>query len=30
MSDKAPTVCEEQRKQVLDRAAEVLVPPATP
>jgi hypothetical protein len=30
MSDKAPTVCEEERKQVLDRTGEVLVPPATP
>jgi hypothetical protein len=30
MSDKAPTVCEEERKQVLDRTAQVLVPPATP
>lgn len=30
MSDKAPKVCEEERKQVLDRAALVLVPPATP
>jgi hypothetical protein len=30
MSDKAPKVCEEERKQVLDRTALVLVPPATP
>ena len=30
MSDKAPTVCEEERRQVLDRAAQVLVPAATP
>lgn len=30
MSDKAPTVCEEERKQVLERTAQVLVPPATP
>lgn len=30
MSDKAPTVCEEERKQVLERAALVLVPPAMP
>jgi hypothetical protein len=30
MSDKAPKVCEEERKQVLDRTAQVLVPPPTP
>ena len=30
MSDKAPKVCEEERKQVLDRTAQVLVPTATP
>jgi len=30
MSDKAPEVCEEERKQVLERTAQVLVPPATP
>lgn len=30
MSDKAPEVCEEERKDVLDRTALVLVPPATP
>jgi hypothetical protein len=30
MSDKAPTVCEEERRQVLDRTAQVLVPPTTP
>jgi len=30
MSDKAPKICEEERKQVLDRAALVLVPPPTP
>lgn len=30
MSSKAPTVCEEERKQVLERTAQVLVPPATP
>ena len=30
MSDKAPKVCEEERKQVLDRTAQVLVPAATP
>jgi hypothetical protein len=30
MSDKAPTVCEEERSQVLERTAEVLNPPATP
>jgi hypothetical protein len=30
MSDKAPKVCEEERKQVLDRTALVLVPPPTP
>ena len=30
MSDKAPTVCEEERSQVLDRTAQVLVPAATP
>jgi hypothetical protein len=30
MSDKAPEVCEEERKEVLDRTAQVLVPPATP
>jgi len=29
-SDKAPKVCEEERKQVLDRTAQVLVPTATP
>ena len=30
MSDKAPKVCEEERRQVLDRTAQVLVPAATP
>ena len=30
MSDKAPTVCEEERRQVLDRTAQVLVPAPTP
>lgn len=30
MSDKAPTVCEEERSQVLDRTAQVLVPAPTP
>jgi hypothetical protein len=30
MSDKAPKVCEEERTQVLERTAQVLVPAATP
>jgi hypothetical protein len=30
MSDKAPTVCEEERSQVLERANQVLVPTPTP
>ena len=30
MSDKAPTVCEKERSEVLDRTAQVLVPPPTP
>ena len=30
MSDKAPTVCDRERGQVLDRLAQVLVPPPTP
>ena len=30
MSDKAPTVCEEERSQVLDRTAQVLAPAPTP
>ena len=30
MSDEAPKVCEEERKQVLERTAVVLVPPPTP
>ena len=30
MSDKAPTVCEQERGQVLERTAQVLVPPPTP
>ena len=30
MSDKAPTVCEEERHQVLDRTAQVLAPAPTP
>lgn len=30
MSDKAPTVCEKERREVLDRTAQVLVPPPTP
>ena len=30
MSDKAPKVCEEERRQVLDRTAQVLVPASTP
>lgn len=28
MADKAPTVCEQERTEVLERAAQVLVPPA--
>jgi hypothetical protein len=30
MSDQAPQVCEQERSQVLDRAAQVLAPPAAP
>ena len=30
MSDQAPKVCEEERSQVLDRTAQVLVPSPTP
>ncbi len=30
MSDKAPTVCERERRDVLDRTAQVLAPPAAP
>jgi hypothetical protein len=30
MSEKAPKVCEQERTQVLERTAQVLVPPATP
>ena len=30
MGDKAPKVCEEERRQVLDRTAQVLAPAATP
>jgi hypothetical protein len=30
MSDKAPEVCEQERVQVLERTAQVLVPPAAP
>ena len=30
MSDKAPTVCEAERSQVLDRTAQVLAPAPTP
>jgi len=30
MSDKALKVCEQERSQVLERTAQVLVPPATP
>lgn len=30
MSDKAPTVCEKERTEVLDRTAQVLAPAATP
>jgi hypothetical protein len=30
MSDKAPTVCEQERTQVLERTNQVLVPLATP
>ena len=30
MSDKAPKVCEQERSQVLERTAQVLVPPPTP
>jgi hypothetical protein len=30
MSDKAPTVCEQERTAVLERTNQVLVPPATP
>lgn len=30
MSDKAPTVCEEERSQVLERTAQVLAPAPTP
>jgi hypothetical protein len=30
MSDKAPKVCEQERVEVLERTAQVLVPPATP
>ena len=30
MSDKAPTVCEQERTGVLERTNQVLVPPATP
>jgi hypothetical protein len=30
MSDKAPKVCEQERSQVLERTAQVLVPPAIP
>ena len=30
MSDKSPTVCEEERSQVLERTAQVLAPAPTP
>jgi hypothetical protein len=30
MSDKAPKVCEQERSEVLERAAAVIVPPPTP
>jgi hypothetical protein len=30
MRDKAPKVCEQERSDVLERTAQVLVPPATP
>jgi hypothetical protein len=30
MAEKAPTVCETERSEVLERTAQVLVPPATP
>jgi hypothetical protein len=30
MSDKAPTVCEQERTEVLERTNQVLVPPPTP
>lgn len=30
MSDKAPTVCEQERAEVLERTNQVLVPPAAP
>ena len=30
MADKAPEVCEQERSEVLERTAQVLVPPATP
>ncbi len=30
MSDKASTVCEKERSEVLDRTAQVLAPPAAP
>jgi hypothetical protein len=30
MADKAPQVCEQERSQVLERTAQVLVPPPTP
>jgi hypothetical protein len=30
MSDKAPKVCEQERSEVLERTAQVLVPPPTP
>jgi hypothetical protein len=30
MSDKAPKVCEQERSQVLERTAAVIVPPPTP
>jgi hypothetical protein len=30
MSDKAPTMCEEERSEVLKRTNQVLVPPPVP
>ena len=30
MSDKAPSVCEQERSEVLDRTVQVLVPPPAP
>jgi hypothetical protein len=30
MSDKAPSVCEQERNQVLERTEQVLIPPPSP